>query len=77
MQEVMMRLSESQASVILPLLNELNIDYETQGETQEWCEFKAQIKSDVAAYKRGELKTLSKDEFNAHRDEFMRELNER
>lgn len=77
MQRIKMTLSDSQANYLLPLLDDLNIKYESESNAQKWCDFTAQVKRDVATYKRGELKYLTKDEFNAHRDKFMRELNAR
>lgn len=71
MQNIKMTLSDSQANYLLPLLDDLNIKYEAENDTQKWCDFITQVERDVAAYKKGKLKCLTKDEFNAHRDEFM------
>lgn len=77
MQKIKMTLSESQANYLLPLLDDLNIKYEAESDAQKWNNFVTQVKQDVATYKQGKLKCLTKDEFNTHRDEFMRELNAR
>lgn len=63
MQSITMNLSEAQASFMLPLLDELQIEYTKEYELSD--EGERRLKETIELYKKGELEFLSSAEFEA------------
>lgn len=72
MQSITMNLNEAQAKFILPLLDELNIDY-----TQEYSlsdKDEARLKETLESYKNGKLDFVSSAEFEVQMTQYRQDL---
>ena len=74
MQRYTINLSKIQYSYILPLLDDLHIDYAPNNQTQD---FIAQVEQDAKDYEKGRLKTKTLPQYKEQMQDFMQDLQEK
>lgn len=71
MQRYTIRLSEVQASYILPLLDDLHIDYTPDERIQEFIK---QVEQDAKDYTQGKLATKTLPQYKEQMQDFIQDL---
>ena len=74
MQRYTINLSKIQDSYILPLLDDLPIDYAPNNQTQD---FIAQVEQDAKDYEKGRLKIKTLPQYKEQMQDFMQDLQEK
>ena len=74
MQRYTINLSKIQDSYILPLLDDLHIDYTPNNQTQD---FIAQVEQDAKDYEKGRLKIKTLPQYKEQMQDFMQDLQEK